>query len=49
MVEEEETKGYWEAVNWLNRLLWKEAVDKKLGSLDRAGTWDMIDKVEGGK
>jgi hypothetical protein len=29
--------------------LWKEAVDKELDSLDRAETWDMVDKVEGGK
>jgi hypothetical protein len=32
-----------------NGQLWKEAVDKILDSLDRAGTWDVIDKVEGGK
>jgi hypothetical protein len=24
-------------------------VDKELDSLDRAGTWDVVDKVEGGK
>jgi hypothetical protein len=48
MVEEEEPKGYWEAVNGPNRQLWKEAVDKELDSLDRAGTWDVVDKVEGG-
>jgi hypothetical protein len=24
-------------------------VDKELDSLDRAGTWNMIDKIEGGK
>jgi hypothetical protein len=49
MVEEEEPKGYWEAVNGPNEQLWKEAVDKELDSLDRARTWDMMDKVEGGK
>jgi hypothetical protein len=26
-----------------------EAVDRELGSLERAGTWDVIDKVDGGK
>jgi hypothetical protein len=46
MVEKEEPKGYWEAVNGLNRQLWKEAVDKELDSLDRAGTWNVVDKVE---
>jgi hypothetical protein len=29
--------------------LWKEAVDKELDSLDRARTWDVVDKVERGK
>jgi hypothetical protein len=29
--------------------LWKEALDKELDSLDRARTWDMVNKVEGGK
>jgi hypothetical protein len=24
-------------------------VDKELDSLDKAGTWDVVDKVEGGK
>jgi hypothetical protein len=32
MVEEEEPKGYWEAVNRPNRQLWKKAVDKELDS-----------------
>jgi hypothetical protein len=27
----------------------KEAVDRKLDNLDRAGTWDVVDKVERGK
>jgi hypothetical protein len=49
MVEEEEPKGYWEAVNGPNGKWWKEAVDKELDSLDRARTWDVVDKVEGGK
>jgi hypothetical protein len=38
MVEEEEPKDYWEAVNASNGQLWREAVDKELDSLDRAGT-----------
>jgi hypothetical protein len=49
MVEEKEPKGYWEVVNRPNGQLWTEAVDKELDSLDRAGTWDVVDKVEGGK
>jgi hypothetical protein len=49
MVEEEELQGYWKVVNGPNRQLWKEAVNKELDSLDRAGTWDVVDKVEGGK
>jgi hypothetical protein len=49
MVEEEEPKGYWEVVNGQNRQLWQEAVDKELDSLDRAGTWNVVDKVEEGK
>jgi hypothetical protein len=28
---------------------WKEAVDRELDSLDRAGTWNMVNKVERGK
>jgi hypothetical protein len=38
MVEEEELKSYWEAVNGPNEQVWKEAVDRKLDRLDRAGT-----------
>jgi hypothetical protein len=38
IVEEEELKGYWKAVNGPNGQLWKQAVDKELVSLDRAGT-----------
>jgi predicted mannosyl-3-phosphoglycerate phosphatase (HAD superfamily) len=49
MVEEEEPKGYWEANNEPNGQLWTEVVDKELDSLDRARTWDVMDKVEGGK
>jgi hypothetical protein len=49
MVEEEEPKGYWEAVNGPNRNIWKEAVDKEEDSLDRAETWDIVDNVEEGK
>jgi hypothetical protein len=49
MVEEKEPKGHWEVVNRPNGQLWTEAVDKELDSLDRAGTWDVVDKVEGGK
>jgi hypothetical protein len=48
MVEEKELNGYWKAVNESNRQLSKEAVDKKLHSLDRAGTWNIVDKVERG-
>jgi hypothetical protein len=29
--------------------LWKEAVDKESDSLNRAGMWDMVDKVKEGK
>jgi hypothetical protein len=46
MLKVGEPKGYWEAVNGPNRQLWKEALDKKLDSLDRGGTWDVVDKVE---
>jgi hypothetical protein len=49
MVEEEEPKGYWEAVNVPNGHVWKEVVDRELDSFDKAGTWDVVDKVEGGK
>jgi hypothetical protein len=36
-------------VNRPNRQFGKDGVDKALDSLDRAGTGDMMDKVEGGK
>jgi hypothetical protein len=49
MVEEGESKRDWEAINGLNGQLWKEVVDKELDSLDRARTWDVVDKVEEGK
>jgi hypothetical protein len=49
MVEEEESKGYLEAVNGLKGQVWKEAVDRELDSFDRDGTWDMVDNIEGGK
>jgi hypothetical protein len=39
MVEEEEPKSYWEAVNGPNGQLWKEAVDKELDCLDMG--WDL--------
>jgi hypothetical protein len=29
--------------------VWKEELDKELDSLDKARTWDVVDKVEGGK
>jgi hypothetical protein len=32
LVEEEEQKGYWEAINRPNKQLWKVAVDKELDS-----------------
>jgi hypothetical protein len=48
-VEEEEAKGYWEAVNRPKGQLWKEVVDKELDSLDTAGTCDVVDKDKGGK
>jgi hypothetical protein len=38
-----------EVVNGPNGYLWKEAVDNKLDSLDRARTYNMVDKVEEGK
>jgi hypothetical protein len=38
IVEEEEPQGYWEAVKGPNGQLWKEGVDKKSDSLDRAWT-----------
>jgi hypothetical protein len=46
---EEELKSYWEVVNGLNAQVWKEVVDRELDSLNRDGTWDVVDKVEGGK
>jgi hypothetical protein len=49
MVEEEEAKGYWEAVTRPKGQLWKEVMDKDLDSFDRAGSWDVGDKVEVGK
>jgi hypothetical protein len=49
MEEEKEPKGYWEILNVINRYLWKKVVDKDLKSLDRARTWEMINKVEGRK
>jgi hypothetical protein len=49
IVEEEGPKEYWNTANGPNGQLWKEAVDKKLDSLDRTGTWDIVDKVEGRK
>jgi hypothetical protein len=49
MVEEEKLKGYCKVVNGLNRQLWKDAVDEELDSLDSVGTWDVVNKVEGGK
>jgi hypothetical protein len=49
MEEEKEPKGYWEVVNGPNGQVWKEAVDRELDSIDRAGTWNVVDKVEGEK
>jgi hypothetical protein len=49
MVEEEDLKSYWKVVNMPNGELCKDVVDKELASLDRHGTWDVVDKVEGGK
>jgi hypothetical protein len=49
MVEEDEQKGYWDAVNGPNGQLWKQAVNQELDNLDKARTWDVLDKVEGGK
>jgi hypothetical protein len=47
--EKKEPKGYWEIVNVTNRYLGKKVVNKDLESLDRARTWEMINKVEGEK
>jgi hypothetical protein len=44
-VDEEEPKSYLEAFNGPNGDLWKEAVEKELGSLDKARTWDVVDRV----
>jgi hypothetical protein len=49
MVEKEELKRFWEVGKRPHRRLWKEEVDNKMDSLDRAGTWDVVDKVEGEK
>jgi hypothetical protein len=38
IIEEEEPKGYWEAVNRPIEQLWKDPVDKELDSLDRGET-----------
>jgi hypothetical protein len=48
-VDEEEPKSYLEAVNGPNGDLWKEAVEKELGSLDKARTWDVVNRVTGKK
>jgi hypothetical protein len=48
-VDEEKPKSYWEAVNGPNGDVWKEAVEKELGSLDKARTWDVVDRVAGKK
>jgi hypothetical protein len=48
-VDEEEPKSCLEAVNGPNGDLWKEAVEKELGSLDKARTWDVVDRVAGKK
>jgi hypothetical protein len=49
LVDEKEPKSYWEEVNEPNGQVWKEAMDRELNSLDRAGTWHVVDKIEGGK
>jgi hypothetical protein len=38
-----------EAVNAPNGDLWKKAVEKELDSLDKARTWDVVDRVAGKK
>jgi hypothetical protein len=38
MVEQDELKGNWEAVNRPNGQVWKEVVDREYHSLDMAGT-----------
>jgi hypothetical protein len=37
MVEEEEPKGYWEAIKGPNGHLWKEVINKEFDSLDSLG------------
>jgi hypothetical protein len=49
MVEHEELKRYCKEVNRPNGQVWKEVVDSELDRLDMAGTWDVVDKIEGGK
>jgi hypothetical protein len=46
MGEEEDPKGYWDAVNGPIVQLCKEAVDLELDSLYRARPWNVVDKVE---
>jgi hypothetical protein len=29
--------------------VWKESLDRELNSFDSSRTWDVVDKVEGGK
>jgi hypothetical protein len=36
-------------VNERNEHLWKEAVNIELYSLDRVGTWNVVDKIAGEK
>jgi hypothetical protein len=48
-VDEEEPKSYLEAVNGPNGDLWKEAVEKELGSLFKVRIWDIVDRVAGKK
>jgi hypothetical protein len=48
-VDEEKPKSYLEAVNGPNGDLSKEGVEKELGSLDKARTWDVVDRVAGKK
>jgi hypothetical protein len=49
MEQEEQPKSYSEVVNGLNGQVWKQVVHKKLDSIVRAGTWDVVGKIEGGK
>jgi hypothetical protein len=48
-MEKEDPKGYQKEVNGPNGNLWKEVVDKGFNSLNRARTWDVVDKIERGK